>query len=357
MNPTYAAVFDHEENRNNVLRIRQLTIPAGESPGVGMQVKMKRPNGEEAFVTIKHLGTLGECNVFNDSKCQLNSYTHNSMLINNSLGFHDMIYDCNTATTVMQPHTSMTDYYEGRIQQMSTQITEMTTQISELTSKNETLESEKADLAMQNTQLDTEMNDLMTQYNDLKDQLQRTEQEVVATKASLTKARASMSHNGNQHTTQAPGGSQDVFDEFKKMLTKIQESVSFLLFIMIVINCILFSMTLSQVDQLTTRPAGVPVPTGIYKKTMPLPPNNEIEVDREGYQHAACSTNVKMFTRRLVCLIFTFDEIFSGTVNGKKKIVNGKRCRDSDSYILNPAKINIIIGKCFIPHDCNVLYF
>ena len=91
------------------------------------------------------------------------------------------------------------------------------------------------------------------------------------------------------------------------------------------------------------------------KEWQPLPPNGRIHVDREGWQHAIWQSNPSKMVRRLISLVFTFEEVM-GTL-GKRK---ADKRKDSDEKSLEDAnvegsfawKLQLLFGKFFVYFVC-----
>lgn len=83
-----------------------------------------------------------------------------------------------------------------------------------------------------------------------------------------------------------------------------------------------------------------------------LPPSLELMVDREGYQHAVTGVNAETFVRRLVSLVFDFEEIMNSSSTAIKQTKRKHSTDDDDdqdalpkSKPLNPWKVDQILGK------------
>jgi hypothetical protein len=82
-----------------------------------------------------------------------------------------------------------------------------------------------------------------------------------------------------------------------------------------------------------------------------LPPNKELIVDRSGYFNASVASKPEAFVRKLVALVFTFDEIFNSTVAGK-------RAKSGANGQLNSFKVQQILGKfSLVSYDFYLFYF
>lgn len=84
-----------------------------------------------------------------------------------------------------------------------------------------------------------------------------------------------------------------------------------------------------------------------------LPPSYLLKLDRAGLRHARNSDNIDIYIRRLVSLVFDFEEIMSSTLSGHKSKRASKRdiddmpkdADDKTKGVLSPWKIDQIIGK------------
>ena len=88
--------------------------------------------------------------------------------------------------------------------------------------------------------------------------------------------------------------------------------------------------------------------------TLGLLPSETIFVDAAGHQQARTALTGTAFVRRLTSLVFDMDEVFAGTVAGKKKGLKRKAAGEipeetsGDGEAIDPQKVEQIFGKLFL---------